>query len=378
MRISRYVAALAAIGAIAIASPAAASTSGDEPHEDLPGLVDSADITGPPLLTGDVRPDSGSAEGEMVLLYALPPAEQLAKLAVGETVKSIPLGYGYVDDDGSFEIKLSDPALAEPYESTTGAVTVQVLTSTGNEVFSETTTLNEAQISGESTVAPEIVLDESVEALVEDAGDTTVEKSCDTTKVASLGDFWTYVGVGYITDSTVARMSFTYTKSAQSTLGVGLSATGDNGSFSASGTSTVGSSFSAAFPETLGNKGWQVQVRYGEYKRRCVGIGDVVTTYSAIAEQTTGGTQVVTLASAPSATYCVPEPKDTKITIASTKASTVSGGVQSKGTIGINLSAQTGYSTNTQITFRFLKKAQLCGTAGKPATGTPGQLVAKP
>lgn len=377
MRTFTFAVAAVAVATLAV-TPAATGSTNDDPTVGLPGLTDSADLPGTPVVVGEVQPGAGSAEGEMILLYAWPSAEQLSRLAIGETVKSVPIGFGYVESDGSFEIKIADPAIAEPYESASGAVTVQLLTVAGDEVFSETTTLREAQIAGDTAAPTEITLDEGVEAIVEAADTTTVEKSCETSKVASLGNFWTYVGLGYITDTTVARMDFSYSKSAESTLGAGFSASGAAGSFSLSGTSTVASSFTADFPATAGYKGWQAQVTYGKYLRRCVGIGDVVTTYSAIAEQTTGGTRVVSLASAPSATYCVPEPKDVTITINTTKASTVTGGVQSAGTLGVNLSARTGYATNAKIAFNFLKAARLCGTAGNPATGSPGQLVAKP
>jgi len=357
-------------------TPVSAET-GDSDQE-IPGLVDSADLPGRSVLNGELRPEHGSAEGEMVLLYVWPSAEQLAKLKIGETVKSVPIGFAHVDRDGSFKIKVSDPTLAEPYESTTGDVTVQVLSVVGEEVFSETTTLSPAQLESQSTVAPELVLDASVDAVVDAAADTTVEKSCETTKVADLGDFWTYVGFGYVTDATVANMTFSYRKGASSTLGVGLSASGSAGSFTLSGTSTVATGYNAAFATTAGYKGWQAEVNYGKYKRRCVGIGDVVTTYLALPQSMTGGHRVVSLVSAPAATYCAAQPKGLTFTIDSTKATTVGAGVQSKAALGVSLTAQTGYTTTASIAFKFLKAGRLCGTSGKPGAGAPGTLLAKP
>jgi len=95
----------------------------------------------------------------------------------------------------------------------------------------------------------------------------------------------------------------------------------------------------------------------------------------------TGGTNGATLSSlgaAPAANYCAPIGPGVKLTKSSSTARTFEAGVEISGTIGIDLSSRTGYTSSQTLTSKNTSASnkQLCGVDG-PHGDTPGLVRIK-
>jgi hypothetical protein len=161
---------------------------------------------------------------------------------------------------------------------------------------------------------------------------------CASTLVTSWGPIFANVAGVYVATGQVTG-SFSYTAGATSELGVGVSASGAYGSFSASGSSGASSTLTQSYPTTpaLTNRYMQANFLWGKFH---VAGSDVT--------------------------------RDTSST-----ASTIVGGALTGGILGISLSAQTGFSSSASLGFHFILSGSLCGANGYPGH-TPGVLVARP
>jgi hypothetical protein len=160
-----------------------------------------------------------------------------------------------------------------------------------------------------------------------------------------------------------AKMKMTYTAGSTTTMGVGISIPGDFGSFSAGGTFTETSSGKEGFPTEQGQAdvNMQTQYTYGEYH---------VCFMSQVQPEVwvTGDREV-------NVQPPVTDPPDKCghyhnngfLTRTTGTAGTFKAGVNLKGVIGINLSAQSGYTKNVSITWTFPSGGYLCGTNGYPS-----------
>lgn len=371
----------------------AAESDGTDPA--IPGLVNSAELTTPVIASGVLSNDGArSLDGALVVLYAWPASDDLSRIKVGETVKTAPVGYALADADGNFALRISDQKMINRYRGADGKVDFEVDASTADSLYSYHFTANPSAASQKTTLSQKTTSSQGTAAAVElaiqpvpdiaprvetpqfapDGG--AVDKVCTVSKVSNLGNFWVSVGYGYVSGSG-ASMKFTYTSGSSSTLGVGVSATGAPGTFSASGASAVSSTSTVSYPSTASFKVWKTQFTWGKYKKVCTTTGaGAITTYLAKADGYAGGSSIQTVAGYPTANYCVSNAAGTSFTKASTAAYNSSVGASTSGTLGVNLSAKTGYSTSAKITFTFTAAKKLCGTSGLPG-GTPGRLVAR-
>lgn len=106
---------------------------------------------------------------------------------------------------------------------------------------------------------------------------------------------------------------------------------------------------------------------YEKYLVECDGYQTQVNKFA-------GGTTTAS-ATPPSASYCRWFMAGSTFKKYSSSAFTYSGGVDISGTIGIDLSAHTGYSTSAELKYKFNTGHDLCGTDDYPG-GTPKRLVA--
>src|SRR5690606_24655421 len=174
-------------------------------------------------------------------------------------------------------------------------------------------------------------------------------------------------------------MGLTYKQGQSSSLGVGLSASGAAGSFSVGGTSSVSSNASITYPDQTNWKAWQTQFQYAKFHFTCKEITTGylhASEYSARPVSFVGGTKIVQQSSYPTANYCTSYVAGSSLKKDSTLAYKYSGGVLSSGTLGVNLTAQTGYDSGASVTFKFQSNKKLCGTDAYP-TGNAKMLVAK-
>jgi hypothetical protein len=192
---------------------------------------------------------------------------------------------------------------------------------------------------------------------------------CGTTqKIKYLGKRWTVVG---LTSSHVPGvvMNFTYTADSNSSLGVGFSSTGNNGSRSESGTATVSTSGSESWPAEVGAKStlYKTLFKYWKFLVVCYGLQVNPTEWAAGTARGHEGE--------PPASYCVPQIPGTTFTKTKTAAWEFSAGVSTSPVIGINLSAQTGYDHQASLSYHFPQRRWLCGRNDDPG-GHPGYVVA--
>lgn len=397
MAILRSLVGIATTLPLVFGSALAPATSSAPPPEAgaeaVEGLVDSAELDGPVIAEGVLSStDDTAPEDSLVILYAWPSGEDLSRVEVGETVKTVPLAYARTDADGAFELKLSDvdEALVDQYRNADGDIDFEVMGVDSERVYTDHFTADNPETAPAAKVAVSKSrvsqpkphrLNVRVVPGLKPRFDTSlmgrdripVNKVCETTKVANLGNVWTSVGYGYVSGSG-ATMKFSYKSGASSTLGVGVSVSGGAGSYRMSGTSTFSSTAEVGYPETAGYKEWRTQFRYGKYKRNvCPYVKEV---YVAKVDGYAGGATIKSLSSHPAANYCVTQQAGTTFNKSTTASYSSTNGVSIKGILGVDLSAKTGYSSTAKLTFTFSKTKRLCGTHDNPG-GDPVRLVAR-
>lgn len=187
-------------------------------------------------------------------------------------------------------------------------------------------------------------------------------------EIHSYGPRTTTVGTTYSHVPGVS-MHFTYGSGQSSSLGVAVSGSGTDGSWSASGTHSISSDSSESFPTFSGatSNHERTEFVYKEFTVECAGFQTQATSFAGGATTTT--------ATPPSAGFCVTQGVGTSFTKHSSSAFTFTGGVSMSGPLGVDLSAQTGYSTSAELTYGFTQRRDLCGTDGFPG-GTPKRLIA--
>ena len=361
--------------AVSVVVPAASSSAEPEPDSEIAGLVDSAKAGGPSFITGVITDLSGAPapEGQLVTIQAWPAQQTLSALKDGEAVKKLPVGYALTAADGSFDLKVSAAGALNQYKNRDGVMNFEVV-SFGPDYLSAymfpATPESDAKSRKPIALTPVI----PIEPRFIDEQDG-ISKGCLTTKKSSLGPVWVSVGYGYIASG--ATMKFSYTSGASSQVGVGISASGIAGTFTASGTSSVSSTATVTFPSTNGFKVWKTQFVYGKYNTLCiVGAFVVDDYYTAVADSYAGGTSVQTVTGYPTANYCNSYVSGSSFTKSTTAAYTSSVGAATSSLLGVNLSATTGYSSAAKLTFTSTAARSICGTTGYPG-GSPSRLVVK-
>jgi hypothetical protein len=194
--------------------------------------------------------------------------------------------------------------------------------------------------------------------------------ACGTKFLRNVGSEATNVLQSY---STISGMSqtFTYGSGQSSSLGVGISYSGESAGFSASGTVSVSTSSSQGFPTQSGaaKNHWESYFEVGEWVTACSTGGY----YTVKAYQWNGGDAISHPSGAPGATHCVPELNGSTFTQNTTRASTFAVGFN---VYGFNAQSTTGYDGSAEISFHYTQNAQLCGTVNDPGASGPGVLVA--
>ncbi|MFE2212122.1 DNRLRE domain-containing protein [Streptomyces canus] len=216
-----------------------------------------------------------------------------------------------------------------------------------------------------------------------DGGDDTatagVTKGCTGQLKKKLGEHWVIAGQTY-SATTGVKHTFSYSRGADSSLGVGVSATGAYGSFTGSGTISKSSSITMDYPEYGNHRGvyYKTEFSWGKYLMTCSmgGRGAPVSQhYEARARGYYGGAKTST-AYIPTAKHCAYQQNGTKFTRTTSHAITWSDGADLANVIGISLSAETGYSSDATVVYTFNANRYLCGTGGAPGGSHPYNFVA--
>lgn len=188
----------------------------------------------------------------------------------------------------------------------------------------------------------------------------------------NLGPQRTQIGQGYILSDGI-RQWFTYSHGQSSSLGVGFSASAPTSGFGAQGVMSQSNNglYKMDFPVQPGdqNSFYYTSFTYTTYAL-CHGEAGYQTQPTEFA----GGSWISHPLPSPVANYCQPQVPGMEVSTNNAQAVNLSGGVNIVKWIGINLSAQTGYSTSAQVTFHFYWPGDLCGTNNYPPEAA--QLVA--
>ncbi|HYK28349.1 MAG TPA: hypothetical protein VEV61_10315 [Streptosporangiaceae bacterium] len=166
----------------------------------------------------------------------------------------------------------------------------------------------------------------------------------------------------------------TYGANQTTSMGIGIDNPLEGGGFTASGTIGVTSGLQETYNKVTGSHSrlYRTDFTYEEYNQ----CGFILTEPKSWA----GGKLYQAVPALKHLTLCVPEGPGTS-KVSSGIASTFKGGVSLKDIIGIDLSAETDYSSTATIFFKVNGNntpAQLCGTTGYPGFPNPGSVQLEP
>lgn len=203
--------------------------------------------------------------------------------------------------------------------------------------------------------------------------------TCDVapTLVKQLGKNWAVVGQSYATLRGITQ-SFTYPKGQESSLGGGISYSGEPGSFQVNGTWSQSSTSMQGFPSFHESNDWyRTEFKIGKFLRYCPALGILKKIFTVHVIGWAGGDSVLHPKQPPRTpkANCVQELAGSRWITNSTAAVEWSKGLTIP-VIAFEGSAQTGYDTSAQVSFKYQVTGSLCGTHDAPG-GDPRQLVAK-
>jgi hypothetical protein len=175
----------------------------------------------------------------------------------------------------------------------------------------------------------------------------------------------TFVGATYATRNGII-MHFSYGKSSGSSLEVGLSVSGDYGSFTADGSTSESTTSEQGMPTTTkaSKNWWRTWFSYAEYIEEC-SDGDLFWTQ---AYQWDSGDAVSRPRYFPHITgaYCVGELSGSWFKADSTRAASFGAGFTLAAPIGFTGSAQTGWTQEANIKYTWNVNGSSCGSNGFP------------
>ncbi|MGW7295309.1 hypothetical protein ACWGIB_23315 [Streptomyces xiamenensis] len=348
------------------------------------------------------KPDGTLARNAYVYLQAWPDGESLGEIEEGASVDAPIIAKTRSTDQGRYELRLEDVSVLSQLASTSGNVDVDVVATDGSATdiavhsFSLRVGPSEELENADPGDIAQVALSESgpdagevrqsatvdvqmVERDEDEVSTLDFANGCPvsgTKYLSSFGKKWVYVGSNYQTGPSGAKGTFRFSKNAESTLGVGISGSGKYGSWSTSGSlkrsSTASVGFGTQGPKT-GSHHFTMYT-YGKYCTTTRSPGPSFT-FSTRATSFAGGADTRS-ASYPTANHCVRFKKDSDFIKDTTKMTSWASGAKLGSSLGIDLSAQTGFTSTASVKFTFPQAAALCGTKGNPG-GNPGRLVAR-
>lgn len=300
----------------------------------------------------------------------------LAAAGDGDSVKLVPVAKARAAADGTFVLRIDPNAPIDQFMANDGLVNFDVISygadgarqvlavprwfNADNRTWHPTAERNTAVVATTFEAA-------AVLGGLEAEAPAALDKSCTSTVVATYNTRLGLVGEVYSGPNATADLE--YINGSSSTLGVGFSASGTYGSYSASGTAGQNSTWTENYPLQAQNKRTVMQTNFGykKYKNTCYSPGGYYeVTYTVRPYQFQGGQSTYTAASSPSATYCVSYVKGGSTTKDTGTALTFTNGLKLGSVIGIDLSIKTGFNANTKLKFNWVNAGQLCGSNGYP------------
>lgn len=382
----------------------------------VPGQTASAAIAGSTLTFGTVTSPSGvPVVGAHVALIA----EPVAMPNAGKSIDLVDLATDVTDPHGNYTLNLpADFTGAGVADPGTGLITFDVLVD-GDGINTLTTiettvtpgtsasaasanTLTRANLRGRTWATASSTATDPNSELAADFTDTTpapdpvvsypeVDPSTTfdpnavtapfalTQVVKNFGGRWVAVGA-WFSSTTGVNAQFAYTNGASSSLGIGVSLSGEFGSFHAEGTHSESTTATQGFPTFFHRQSLldRTLFTYKEFEVRQCYKECLAPTYKVVATAWRGGSDIQQVSTPSGFTNCVPEVKGSSWHRTNTAAITWTNGVAMANVIGIDLSTQTGYTNEATLDIGYTEGGhRLCGYGGFPG-GTPYLLMARP
>jgi hypothetical protein len=339
---------LAAMGSLPLAAGLALPSS---------AATNSGSGSGQLVATGTVRATGGQGmPGATVSLYAWPSDGVLQSLKPGQEIPMTLLATAKSDSSGGYQLRASAGALlnAAVYN---GYANLEIDSGAASWSFPyRATTASPANSPAASADVPTVNLI------------PRYPPPCHWVYDGQLKPSWARIGQGYVIASGISQR-FTYNSGQNSSLGVGLSESGDAGSFHVGGTREESSSQSQNFRTHYKGDDWY-------HSLECSGEGTVQ--YRVRSDGYFGGAKDSNPGKRPRYQECAQEPGGQKVTTHNETAVTWSLGFHID-VVDFDGSAQTGYDSSAQLVYKFGNQGGYeCGTNNEAPASAPQLLVRGP
>jgi hypothetical protein len=365
------IAAMLAAGSLLVGfvSPGAAAASNSAGW--MPALRSSETLSGPILASGRLVTNTGAPAAGQVIAMVWPTNEVLAGLKVGDPVETVPIAKTTADQTGAFVLRVDPSIPMAEYLEKDGTLNFNVVAvGAGTRgVLSMSRRNDSASGQWRAVTAGSVGADASETPAQLTVGTTGAGPSqpgvplpapasnrsgvCPGYVVATYNSVPVAIGETYAGPHDNAQ--FVYTNGSSSSLGVGYSYGGTYGSFSQNGTSSSSSTTTLTWPAYGANSSYIYETTF-QYQDVHSYVFDGVFCedmgYWLRATEFQGAAFGYTPCCRPTVSYSSYIQGGVLITKATASAVTWSNGVN-MSPMGINLSSQTGYNTNTEIRWQF-------------------------
>jgi hypothetical protein len=297
------------VSALALGQAIAVVSLSAGPASAAPSATSGARMT---IARGIVESAGRPLAGAPTVLYAWPDNSILAQLRPGQRVPVTVVGAATTDSSGRYVISAAQAGLRSA-AAPDGTVNLEVVALAPGKFasYSFSRTLGQMarraiRLPAASALAAARVRPESVATFARMAGaaaNTAASPAgpegqvpCGWGFIKKFAPAWTVVGATFDTTTDVTQ-HFTYNYGELSLLGVGTSSTGQSGSFTHSGNSTVSATATEDFPSSTGavNTRYQTEFVSSEYGYACAGSG--YATYQSRPTSFAGGAKSVSTVS---------------------------------------------------------------------------------
>jgi len=389
--------ALLCAASLVIAVPAFADDGIEEEATTwLPDIALSSELEVSPFVSGELADSDGVPfdSGVQIELLVWPSKEAQNAVPTGGSLRLEPVAKALTGDEGSFSLKIQDVDALAQYASEDGIVDFRLKSTSGDDAVVWEFSQNFLEVDGHlelvpgtydvdassakrgSTDATEGMVGVQLKALDNEnrpAGDTQSRGgfgvppgfpegpySCDEYRSATYPDISATVGVT-ILDVTATRGEFVFTTGSRSELGSAVSFTGQVGTYEAGSITRISTTGRDSGSGMLAGKAtWRntTEFTYKKWVTKCFPSGGTIDhEFSYVAEvvvraaEHEGGSDRVaaTAPDLPSLGHCNRMAPQAWERLTTGNATTFSTGASTAGLIGLNLSAQAGYSTTSSI-----------------------------
>jgi hypothetical protein len=338
----------------------------------------NARSTGSVVVTGKLTDHAGKASKGTIVALAWPGEDLLKTLKDGDRIETPMVGSTTVGNSGTFELPVDPALIPSTHSRKDGGLNLLLVGSNdGSDGFLFTPAPSPLQLAAvragakatPATTIPDVSV--SLEAappdgLIQPNAAPPPMYHCTSWELVSSHLIWETIAQTY---SGPATNYATIETSNSVTSGSAISLGGAAGSWSASGSQTHTSGLTKTFSESLSDRNFQAQVKYGKWHTLCP------TNYHRYAftpSYGTGGDRTAAATQYPAMNYC------TTISSGLWSRSSSGGdaysnsvGVDASITIGIDLSISHNYGTSSTRTFtlhyRPSRTVKICGDTDYPS-----------